>query len=139
MVRLALAALLLAAVPAYADSDHRGAMDNALRCCVHAVMTDALVPAGVMREQAADAALARCFDEIEAVVAAVAAGSLNLNAVRATLRKDLHTYAVLVMSTARLGMTIRIAASRRSVPPRKDQNRCIASRTSSRKLPCSKR
>ena len=87
MVRLALAALLLAAVPAYAQSDHRGAMDKALRC-VHAVMTDALVPAGVMREQLAHAALARCFDEIEAAVAAVAAGSLNPNAVRASLRKS---------------------------------------------------
>jgi hypothetical protein len=102
MVRLALAALLLAAVPAYAEgtADHRGAMDKALRC-VHAVMTDALLPVGVTREQIAQSALARCFDEIEAAVAAVAAGSRNLNAVRATLRKELHTYAVLVTSAAR--------------------------------------
>ena len=100
MGRLALAALLLAAVPAYAQSDHRGAMDKALRC-VHAVMTDALVPAGVMREQLAHAALARCFDEIEAAVAAVAPGSPNPNAVRASLRRELHTYAVLVTSAAR--------------------------------------
>ena len=71
--------------------------------CVHAAM-DALLPVGVMPEQLASAAIARCADEIEGAAAAAIAGSqapAPLDAVRATLRRELYEYALQAGGPAR--------------------------------------
>lgn len=84
MFRIAIATLLMAAAPAFAHD----AVDRALRC-VHAAMAS-LQPVGAGTEQLATVALARCFDEIEAVVAIATTG----DAVRTALRRELLDYAM---------------------------------------------
>ena len=106
MVRFALVALLLVAVPASSQGvvGYRGAIEKAMRC-VHAAMTDALLPVGVMPEQIAKAALARCVDEIEGAAAAAVVGSrapaAPLDAARGALRRELYEYALQVAGQAR--------------------------------------
>jgi len=100
-VRFALCALLFVAIPASAQGvgGYPGAIERAMRC-VHAAMTDVLLPVGAMPEQIAEAALARCFDEIEGAAAFAAAGSpappTRLGAIRVALRRELYEYALQV-------------------------------------------
>jgi hypothetical protein len=67
-------------------------------------MTDPLLPVGVTPEQIAKAALARCFDEIEAAtIAAVAdsnAPAAKAGFARATLRRELYDYALQMSGVA---------------------------------------
>jgi len=96
--RLAFSALLLLAAPAFAQSETAigGAVDAAAQC-VHVAVTDALLPVGLMREQIAESALARCYDEIEAAAIAIATGkspAMRIDAARAALRRDLYVYAI---------------------------------------------
>jgi len=97
LVSLALGALLLVAIPSHAQTPvaYRDAMETAMRC-VHAAMTDALLPIGVMPEQIANAALARCFDEIESAAGAAigSSGAAKVDSVRTVLRKELYEYAL---------------------------------------------
>ena len=99
VARFVLCALLLAAIPAHAQAvvGHRDAVDSAMRC-VHAAMNDALLPVGVIPEQIAKAALARCYDEIEAATSAAVANSetpaAKSGSARAMLRKELFEYAL---------------------------------------------
>ena len=99
IARFALGTLLLGVIPAHAQAagNYREAVENAMRC-VHAAMTDALLPVGVMPEQIAKAALARCFDEIEAATSAAVANSdtpvAKAGSARAMLRKELYDYAL---------------------------------------------
>jgi hypothetical protein len=105
VVRFALLTLLFVALPASAQGlvDSGGAFEKATRC-VHAAM-NALLPVGVMPEQLASAAIARCFDEIEGAAAAATAGSrvpaTQLDAARVTLRRGLYEYALQVAGRAR--------------------------------------
>ena len=98
LVRWVLSALLIVAAPAIAQSETSfgGAVEAALRC-VRSVKTDALLPVGLMREQLAESALSRCYDEIEAAALAIAspkAPAARVDAARAALRRDLYLYAV---------------------------------------------
>jgi len=102
----ALCALLFVAIPAPAQGvgGYPGAIERAMRC-VHAAMTDGLLPVGAMPEQIAEAALARCFDEIEGAAAVAVAGSpalaTRLGAIRVALRRELYEYALQVTARAR--------------------------------------
>ena len=100
----AVGAFLLLAVPAWAQGvvSDRGALEKAMRC-VHAAMTDPLLPVGVMPERLAKAALARCADEIEEASAAVAGSApsaAKLDSARVVLRKELYEYALQVAGAA---------------------------------------
>jgi len=67
--------------------------------CIQAAMTDSLLPVGVMNEQIANAALARCGDEIENAATAVASAASKQGAIevaRAALRLELYRYALQV-------------------------------------------
>jgi hypothetical protein len=105
MARLALCALLLAAIPAHAQAvvGYRDAVESAMRC-IHAAMTDALLPVGIIPEQIAGAALARCYDEIEAATSAAVANSdtpaAKAGFARALLRKELFDYALQMSGVA---------------------------------------
>lgn len=105
MAGFALCTFLLAAIPAHAQAvvGYRDAVESAMRC-VHAAMNDAFLPAGVIPEQLAKAALARCFDEIESATSAAVANSdtpaAKAGAVRAMLRKELFDYALQVSDVA---------------------------------------
>jgi hypothetical protein len=105
IARVALSTLLLGVIPAHAQAagSYRDAVENALRC-VHAAMTDAFLPVGVMPEQIAKAALARCFDEIEAATSAAVGNSdtpvARAGAARAMLRKELYEYALQMSGVA---------------------------------------
>ena len=105
MVRLVLCTLLLLAIPAHAQTavGYRDAVEKAMGC-VHAAMTDALLPVGVMPEQIANAALARCFDEIEAATSAAVGNSeapaAKAGSTRAMLRRELYDYALQMSGVA---------------------------------------
>jgi hypothetical protein len=105
VVRFALGALLFIALPAASQGGvgYRDAIEQAMRC-VHAAMTDVLLPVGVMPEQLANAALARCVDEIEGAAAGAVAGSKApsgpLEVARVALRRELYEYALQVAGRA---------------------------------------
>ena len=91
--RLSLLAFALA--PALATA---GDIDAAMRC-VRGTMTSALVPATAGAEQLANVAIARCADEIERAAIALAGLPLvnaRVDASRATVRQELHGYALAV-------------------------------------------
>jgi len=72
------------------------ALVKAMRC-IHGAMTDSLLPVGVMHEQLASAALARCSDEIESAATAVASAGGKPGAIeiaRAAVRRELYGYAL---------------------------------------------
>jgi hypothetical protein len=100
-----LIALLFVAIPASPQGvvGYRDAIEKAMRC-VHAAM-ETLLPVGVMPEQVANAALARCVDEIEGAASAAIVVSPTpvspLDAARATLRRELYEYALQVAGRAR--------------------------------------
>ena len=105
MVRYALGVLLFVAIPASAQGvvGYAVAIEKAMRC-VHAAMTDVLLPVGVLPEQVAKAALERCVDEIEGAAAAAVAGSKApagpLDTARVALRRELYEYALQVAGQA---------------------------------------
>lgn len=105
MVRFALFAMLFVAIPASAQGvgGYPTAVERAMRC-IHAAMTDVMLPLGVMPERIAEAALARCVDEIEGAAAVAVASSqvpaARLEIVRVALRRELYQYALQV--TARV-------------------------------------
>lgn len=90
MLRWLSAVMLFLAAPVFAQGH---APERAAQC-VHAATTS-LLAVGAPPEQLAPMALARCFDEIEAVL-----GSVNAEALRIALRRELYDYALDVASRA---------------------------------------
>lgn len=90
MLRYLLAASLFIAAPALAQ----GHAPERAAHCVYAAMTS-LLTVGASAEQLAPVALARCYDEIDAMLTNVKA-----EAVRIALRRELYDYAVQVAGTA---------------------------------------
>ena len=68
--------------------------------CVHSAMTSSLLPVGVANESLADAAIARCFDAIEAAASALAGNRGAIDVMRASLRAQLYDYALQVAGTS---------------------------------------
>lgn len=87
MLRCLLVATFFIAAPAFAQAERAAH-------CVHAAMAS-LLTVGATVEQLAPVALARCYDEIEAVLA-----SVKLEAARIALRRELHDYAIEVAGRA---------------------------------------
>lgn len=92
-----LASLLMLPLPAVADPAPEPVVDSAL-VCVHRAMTRGPWPSGVFPEQIAEAAVARCYDEIESAAAAAVrskdCGLRRADEVRLELRRQFYEYAL---------------------------------------------